>query len=307
MPQAAQVRQGGALGFLGIAEQTTGGADGQGEGFATEAFQVLHRELLAQTFQRRVTFEIPRRTALGPTTFFRWQVLGPVIRNQQLHRVDALKLGQQVLPALDLQHAEIAAGDVQHRQTEQTLVAQYRGDQVVATLIQQRLITHRPRRDNAHHLTLHRPLARGRVADLLTDHHRLAQLNQLDQVTFQRVVRNPTHRNRLPRRLTACGQGNVQQLGSLLRILIEDLVEVAHAVEHQLIRVLVFQAPVLLHHRGVGGQIGSVFTHQIVSKFVEKEWGKGGALGPADFAMAARLTREVGRSQAWKRADSMHQ
>lgn len=62
-----------------------------------------------------------------------------------------------------------------------------------------------------------------------------------------------------------------------------------------------------LHNRGVGGQIGSVFTHQIVSKFVEKEWGKGGALGPADFAMAARLTREVGRSQAWKRADSMHQ
>jgi hypothetical protein len=47
----------------------------------------------------------------------------------------------------------------------------------------------------------------------------------------------------------------------------------------------------------VGGEIGSVFTHQIISEFVKKEWGKG-ALGPADFAMAARLTREVDRSQA---------
>jgi hypothetical protein len=52
-----------------------------------------------------------------------------------------------------------------------------------------------------------------------------------------------------------------------------------------------------LHNWGVAGQIGSVFTHQIISEFVKKEWGKG-ALGPADFAMAARLTREVDRSQA---------
>jgi hypothetical protein len=60
--------------------------------------------------------------------------------------------------------------------------------------------------------------------------------------------------------------------------------------------VLVFQAPVLLHHRGVGGQIGRVFTHWIVGKFVESDGAKG-ALGPAFFAMAARLTCELGRSQ----------
>ena len=51
-----------------------------------------------------------------------------------------------------------------------------------------------------------------------------------------------------------------------------------------------------LHNRGVGGQIGSVFTHWIVSKFVESDGAKG-ALGPAFFAMAARLTREVAGSQ----------
>ena len=296
MTQAAQVRQGGALGFLGVAEQATGGADGQGQGFTTKALEVLHRELLAQAFQRRITFEIPRRATLGPTTLFCRQVFWPVIRDQQLHRVDALQLRQQVLPTFDLLHAEVAAGDIQYGKAEQTLIAQDGGDQVVTSLIQQRLITHRPRRNNAHHLTFNRPLAGGRVTDLLADHHRLAQLHQFDEVAFQRVVRNPTHRNRLPCRLPARGQGDVQQFGRLLRVFIEDLVEVAHAIEHQLIRVLVFQAPVLLHHRGVGGQIGRVFTHWIVGKFVESGGAKG-ALGPAFFAMGARLTREVRGSQ----------
>ena len=46
----------------------------------------------------------------------------------------------------------------------------------------------------------------------------------------------------------------------------------------------------------MGGQVGRVFTHWIVGKFVESDGAKG-ALGPAFFAMAARLTREVGRTQ----------
>lgn len=46
----------------------------------------------------------------------------------------------------------------------------------------------------------------------------------------------------------------------------------------------------------VGGQIGGIFTHWIVGKFVESDGAKG-ALGPAFFAMAARLTREVRGSQ----------
>ena len=51
--------------------------------------------------------------------------------------------------------------------------------------------------------------------------------------------------------LTARGQGDVQQFCGFLRVFVENLVEVTHAIEHQLIRVLVLQLPVLLHHRGV--------------------------------------------------------
>lgn len=51
-----------------------------------------------------------------------------------------------------------------------------------------------------------------------------------------------------------------------------------------------------LHNWSVGGQIGGVFTHWVVGKFVESDGAKG-ALGPAFFAMAARLTCEVRASQ----------
>ena len=80
--------------------------------------------------------------------------------------------------------------------------------------------------------------------------------DQLGQVAFERMERNAAHGNRLASRLAACGQGDVEQLGCLLRVFVENLVEVTHAIEHQLIRVLVLQLPVLLHHRGVSGEIG---------------------------------------------------
>ena len=274
MAQAAQMGQGSALGFLGVTEQATGCANGQGQVFAAKALEVLGRELLAQAFERRVALKVPRRTATNATTFFRRQALRPVIRDHQLDRVDALKLGQQVFPALDLQHREIAAGDIQHGEAKQALIAQYGGNQVVAALIHQRLVTHGARGDDTNYLTLNRAFAGGRVADLLADHHRLAQLDQLGQVAFGRMIRDPAHRNRLAGRLAACREGDIQQLGSFLRVFVEDLVEIAHAIEHQLVRVLVLQAPVLLHHRRMAGQVGGIFTHQGLGGFVQK-WGKG--------------------------------
>lgn len=55
-----------------------------------------------------------------------------------------------------------------------------------------------------------------------------------------------------------------------------------------------------LHNRGVGGQIGRVLTHQIVSKFVERSGAKVGRSALL-IAMAARLTCEVGASQVANR------
>ncbi|MNM60416.1 hypothetical protein D3C81_716950 [compost metagenome] len=255
MTQAAQVGQGGALGFLGVGQQAAGRADGQGQLVATEAFEVLGRELLAQALACRVAIEIPRCPTPRAGTLFCRQALRPVIGDQQFHGVEAVEFGQQVLPALDLLHAEVATGDVQHGKAEQALIAQQRGNQVVAAFIEQRLVTDRAGRDDSHHLTFHRALAGCRVTDLFADHHRLAELDQLGQVALCRMERNAAHGDRLASRLTARGQGDIQQFRGFLRVFVEDLVEIAHAVEHQLVWVLIFQPPVLLHHRGVCGKI----------------------------------------------------
>jgi hypothetical protein len=83
----------------------------------------------------RVALEIPRRTATSAATLLGRQALRPIIRNQQLNRIDAFKFRQQVFPALDFLNGEIATGDVQNGQAEQTFITQYGGDQVIATLI----------------------------------------------------------------------------------------------------------------------------------------------------------------------------
>ncbi|MNZ21403.1 hypothetical protein D3C78_384760 [compost metagenome] len=179
MAQAAQVRQGGALGFLGVGQQAAGGADGQGQLVATKALEVFGCELLAQSLACRVAVEVPRGSSACARTLLGRQVAWPVVGDQQLDRVDAFKLGQQVFPALDFLHAEITAGDIQHRQAKQALIPQQCGNQVVAALVEQRFVADRARGDDAHHLTLYRALAGGGVTDLLADHHRLAELDQL--------------------------------------------------------------------------------------------------------------------------------
>ncbi len=254
--QAAQVRQGGTLGFLGVGEQAAGGADGQGQVLAAEAFQVLGAELLAEALVRRVAIEVPWRAATYAAALLRRQALWPVVWNQQLGRVEALQFGQQGFPAFYLLDAEAAAGDVQHGEAEQALVAEDRRQQVVAAFVEQRLVAHRAGGDDPHHLALHRPLAGGRVADLLADRHRLAELDQLGQVALRRMEGNACHRDRLAAGLAARGQGDVEQLGGLLRVLVEQLVEVAHAIEHQLVGVLMLQFEVLLHHWRVLREVG---------------------------------------------------
>ncbi len=57
--QAAQVRQGGALCFSGVAQEAASSTNGQGQVLAAETLEVLGRKLLAETFVRGIAFKIP--------------------------------------------------------------------------------------------------------------------------------------------------------------------------------------------------------------------------------------------------------
>ncbi len=92
-------------------------------------------------------------------------------------------------------------------------------------------------------------------AHLLGDHRRLAQLDQPRQVLLDRMVRHPGHHHRRAGRFAALGQGDVEQARGLARVLVKQLVEVAHAEQHQRIRVLRLDRQVLLHQRRVPREI----------------------------------------------------
>jgi hypothetical protein len=123
------------------------------------------------------------------------------------------------------------------------------GEDILPPIIEQRGIGQGSGRDNAGDLPVHRPLGGRRVADLLADRHRLALPYQLREVLLQRVKRHPRHADRIARRGTARGQRDVEQPRGAFCVLVKEFVEIAHAVEQQLVRMLRLDAEVLLHHR----------------------------------------------------------
>ena len=61
------------------------------------------------------------------------------------------------------------------------------------------------------------------------------------------------HRNRLSGGLATIGERDVEQLGGASRIVVEQLVKIAHPIEQQQVGVLRLKPEILLHHRRVGG------------------------------------------------------
>ncbi len=258
--QGADVGQGAALGVLGVLQQTAGCAHRQGQVGAAEGVQVAGAELGAELPGGGLRVEVPGRLAGGAEA--RLQETGlQLLVHQQLGGLQPLQLAEQRLPALHLQHLEAAAGDVQARQAVVPVVAGQRHQQVVPALLQQGLVADGAGGDHAHHLALHRPLGGGGIADLLADGHRLAQPHQAAQVALHRVHGHARHGNRRPRRLAPGGQGDVQQLRHPPGVVVEQLVEIAHAVEQQPVGLLRLDAQVLLHHRRVAGEVLHCLGH----------------------------------------------
>src|SRR5665647_1334590 len=51
--------------------------------------------------------------------------------------------------------------------------------------------------------------------------------------------------------ITLTGEGNTEQARGFFSIFMEQLVKIAHAIEQQHVRILRFDAQILLHHRRV--------------------------------------------------------
>ena len=115
--------------------------------------------------------------------------------------------------------------------------------------------------DDAHHLAFHGALGLARLAALFADGDRLALADQLGQVGIEGDRGHTGHGNGGTRGGAALGERDVEQLRGTARVVVEHLVEIAHAIKQQYIGVLGFDAQVLLHHGGVCSSV--ILIHEI--------------------------------------------
>ena len=122
--------------------------------------------------------------------------------------------------------------------------------------LKQRVVRNRPGGDDTRHLPLHGALALGWVPHLLADGHGFAKAEEPRQVVFCSVVRDPSHGNGLAGGLAPGRQGDVKEFRGAPGVLVEQLVEVTHAIEEKHLPVLRLQSQILLHHGRMLGRCG---------------------------------------------------
>ncbi len=248
--QRAQVRHGAALRVLGVLQQATGGADGGRRIVRVEATQVVRAELRAELAVRRARIEVPGRPPPQ-----RWERRKPggrigVLGEQKLRRLQPVELRVQRVDVVELHDAEPAAREVEPCEADSGSERQRRGEARLL-LLEKRGVGHGARRDHAHDLARDRAFARRGIADLLADRDRFAELHQAREIGLRGMHGHAGHRNRLAGRLPAFRERDVDELRRAARVVIEELVEVAHPVKQQRVRELRFDRVVLLHDRSV--------------------------------------------------------
>ncbi len=256
--QAAHVAQLLALRGGGIQQQGAGRAAGAGQRVRAEAVEARDVELAAQALGARGDVEVPGRHARDRAGAGR-HGLDRRVGGEDFGRADPLERRAQFV-GRDFREPQRAAGEVEPGQAHvgehaALVVAQAQREQVDVGLVgEQGGVGQRAGRDHAHHLALDRALRGGGVADLLADRHRFAELHQLRQVLLDRVVRHAGHLDRVAGRRAALREGQVEQARGFFGVVVEQLVEVAHPVEDERVRMIGLDAQVLLHHGRVAAE-----------------------------------------------------
>ena len=177
--------------------------------------------------------------------------------DDELGRPQSFDLAQYCLKIRNLGQPESTARKIKPGDSDAVVLGKNRCDEVVSSFGQQCLVRESARRDDASDLAFDRSLAGGWVAHLFTNGHGLAFAHQLGEVAFHCVVWHTCHRDRVASRFSARRERDIEELGGAFRVVVEDLVEVTHTIQHDHIRVLGLNGEVLPHHGSVyGGDFG---------------------------------------------------
>ena len=257
--QSAQVWQCGLLCLLDIGQQAAGGTDGQIHSFRAESGEIAGAEESAQFTLTALSIEMPDRALAQTTQAGNADRPSRILGDQRFRGLQSGKFRIEFLNGGDFAEQEATAAEVHPGQAVSCIP---RGDgqqQVVAAFLQQRLIGDGAGSDDAHDLAFNQSLGQCRIADLFADGDGFSLPDQACQVGLGSVIRNACHRNGLARRGAALGQGDVQQSCRLARIVVEQLVEVAHAEEQQHVRMRGLGSEKLAHEGRVLGELAHQF------------------------------------------------
>src|SRR5574343_831409 len=180
------MRQLAGLRCLGVLEQGAGSSYGRLQTLCTKARQRGYFELVAEQAACRVDVKIPVR--LAGARHVDAEIRRPAFRIEDFSRANTLESGRNLFSCY-FDQDELAAGQVQAGDTGRIAV---RGDSKqpdILLVIDQCRIGQRARRDNACYSALDRAFAGRRIADLLANDSRLAELDQAGKVRLQRVER----------------------------------------------------------------------------------------------------------------------
>ena len=265
------VRSEPALRVEQVAQEGAGGGGGGGVVGEIEALERAHAEVFLQECHRVGRTEHPagdleRRAverACG-TGSGAVGVLVIALREEEFAWADA---GQDVLEqgSVALFHREFAGGEF-HGGDGGTGSGAGSGDprggnSVGPGVVQQGLVDQGARGQHAGDASLHHALGLGGVLELLADRHAEAMFHQSAQVALDRVERHARH----VLALGAFGERDAERPVRGHRVLVEELVEVAHPEEEEAARVLPLETVVLAHRRGIpvvgaGRGLGGVFA-----------------------------------------------
>ncbi len=104
------------------------------------------------------------------------------------------------------------------------------------------------RRDDPHHIPLHKPFCKLWILHLFTDSHLISLGDQLVQIAVYRMIRNPAHRRPLFQTTVLPGKRDLKFFGCGKGIFKEHLIEIPQTIKQDTIMVFFFRLQILLHH-----------------------------------------------------------
>ena len=150
---------------------------------------------------------------------------------------------------------ELAGRDVERGKRGAAPRQRMQGGQIVPLPgVEQRILGERAGRDQPHHVASNHGLGAalaglGRILELLADRHPVALPDQPLQVVVGAHHRHAAHRDVLAEMLAALGQHDAERGRGNHRVLEEQLVEVAHPVPQDAVRIGGLDLEILRHRR----------------------------------------------------------